>query len=38
MIPWSLIDMAQVPGGEGELRLKRRGDEFAITLGGNERA
>ena len=37
MIPWSLLDTAQVPGGEGgELRLKRRGDEFAITLGSNE--
>lgn len=37
MIPWSLIDTAQVPGGEGgELRLKQRGDEFAIMLGSNE--
>ena len=35
MIPWSLIDTAQVPGG-GELRLKRRGAEFAIMLGANE--
>ena len=35
MIPWSLIDTAQVPGG-GELRLKRRGAEFAIMLGQNE--
>jgi spermidine synthase len=37
MIPWSLIDTAVVPGGEGgELRLKQRGDEFAIMLGSNE--
>ena len=35
MIPWSLLDTAQVPGG-GELRLKRRGTEFSITLGQNE--
>ena len=25
MIPWSLIDTAQIPGGAGTLRLKRRG-------------
>ncbi len=35
MIPWTLIDTARVPGG-GELRLKRRGDEFSIMLGNNE--
>jgi spermidine synthase len=35
VIPWSLIDTAQVPGG-GELRLKQRGAEFAIMLGSNE--
>ena len=33
MIPWSLLDTAQVPGGGGELRLKRRGAEFSIMLG-----
>jgi spermidine synthase len=33
MIPWVLIDKAQVPGGEGELRLMRRGTEFLIKLG-----
>jgi spermidine synthase len=32
MIPWSLLDTAQVPGG-GELRLMRRGTEFSIMLG-----
>jgi spermidine synthase len=32
MIPWSLLDKAQVPGG-GELRLMRRGAEFSIMLG-----
>ena len=35
MIPWSLIDTAQVPGGS-ELRLMRRGPEFSIKLDGNE--
>lgn len=35
MIPWSLLDTAQVPGG-GELRLMRRGAEFSIKLGTNE--
>ena len=35
MIPWSLLDKAQVPGG-GELRLMRRGTEFSIKLGNNE--
>ena len=36
MIPWSLLDTAQVPGGGGELRLLRRGAEFSIRLGQNE--
>ena len=36
MIPWSLIDTVQVPGGDGELRLMRRGAEFAIMLGQNQ--
>jgi len=31
-----LIDTAPVPGGTGELRLMRRGSEFAIKLGQNE--
>lgn len=35
VIPWSLLDTAQVPGG-GELRLMRRGAEFSIRLGHNE--
>ena len=35
MIPWSLLDKAQVPGG-GELRLMRRGAEFSIKLGTQE--
>ena len=35
MVPWSLIDTAQVPGGS-ELRLMRRGAEFSIKLDGNE--
>ena len=36
MNPWSLLDTAQVPGGGGELRLMRRGDEFSIMLGANQ--
>ena len=36
MIPWSLLDTAQVPGGDGELRLMRRGAEFSIMLGNIE--
>jgi spermidine synthase len=35
MIPWVVLDTVQVPGG-GELRLKRRGAEFAIMLGSEE--
>jgi spermidine synthase len=35
MIPWTLLGTARVPGG-GELRLKRRGDEFSIMLGNNQ--
>ena len=33
MIPWSLLDTAQMPGGGGELRLMRRGTEFSIMSG-----
>ena len=36
MIPWIHIDTADIPGGEGTLRLKRRGAEFSIMLGDNE--
>ena len=36
MIPWSLLDTAQVTGGGDELRLLRRGAEFSIKLGNNE--
>jgi spermidine synthase len=35
LIPWVHLDSAKIPGG-GELRLKRRGDEFSIMLGTNE--
>ena len=35
MLPWILLDTAQIPGG-GALRLKRRGCEFSIMLGDNE--
>lgn len=36
MLPWIQIDAAAIPGDAGELRLKRRGDEFSIMLGSNE--
>jgi spermidine synthase len=36
MIPWVLLDTAQIPGDGGKLRLKRRGAEFSIMLGNNE--
>ena len=36
MIPWTHLDTAPIPGGEGALRLMRRGDEFSIMLGANE--
>ncbi len=34
MIPWVLLDSAQVPGNGGELRLYQRGDEFSIRIVG----
>lgn len=36
MIPWVLLDTARVPGSDTELRLMRRGTEYAIRLGQNE--
>jgi spermidine synthase len=36
MVPRVLIDTAEVPGGGGELRLIRRGEEYSIMLGANE--
>lgn len=33
MIPWVHLDTASVPGGEGELKLMWRGDEFSIMAG-----
>ena len=35
MIPWKLLDRAPVPGGEGELRLYQRGEEFSIRVTGH---
>src|SRR3954451_17151035 len=35
MMPWSVLDTVQVPGG-GQLRLKQRGAEFSIMLDQNE--
>jgi spermidine synthase len=34
LIPWTLLDVAAVPDGQGELRLMRRGEEFSIMLSG----
>ncbi len=36
MIPWILLDSAQVPGDAEILKLWRRGAEFSIRLGVNE--
>ena len=36
MIPWRQLDQAQVPGGEGELYLYARGEEFSIRVAGQE--
>jgi spermidine synthase len=36
MIPRLLLDTAPMPGGGGELRLFRRGDEFTIMIGAVE--
>jgi spermidine synthase len=36
LIPWTLLDTAEVPGDGGVLRLLRRGAEFSIRLGHNE--
>jgi len=35
MIPRMLLDTAPIPGGGGELRLIRRGDDYWIMLGAN---
>ena len=36
MIPWELLDTAEMPGDGGQLRLMRRGGEYAIRLGHTE--
>jgi spermidine synthase len=36
VIPWEFLDSAQVPGGDGELGLYRRGGEFSIRVAGRE--
>jgi spermidine synthase len=36
VIPWTQIDRAAIPGGEGELRLMRRDAEFSIMSGSIE--
>jgi spermidine synthase len=35
MIPWTLLDSAQVPGGESELRLYQRENDFSIRIAGH---
>jgi spermidine synthase len=34
MIPWTHLDIAQIPNDGGELKLSQRGDEFSIKLSG----
>src|SRR5262245_49777605 len=36
MIPWTLIDRAEIPGSSDTLRLMQRGSEFSIRLDHNE--
>ena len=36
MIPWEEIDRADVPGGEGEVILRKRGTEFSIRTATTE--
>ena len=36
MIPWQLLDRAQVPGENKDLRLYQRGEEFSIRVDGSE--
>jgi spermidine synthase len=36
LIPWTHLDTAAIPNGEGELRLMRRGAEFSIMSGAVE--
>src|SRR6185295_19762091 len=32
MLPWTLLDSAEVPGDGGTMRLHQRGDEFSIRV------
>jgi len=36
MIPWELLETAEMPGNGGQLRLMRRGMEYVIRLGQTE--
>ena len=36
MLPWELIERAEVPGGARPLELYRRGQEWSIRIGGQE--
>lgn len=33
MLPWVLLDSAEIPGEDGELRLYQRGTEFSMRVG-----
>jgi len=34
MIPWTVLDIADIPNNGGQLKLSRRGDEFSIHIVG----
>lgn len=36
MLPWTLLDTAEIPGDGGELRLHQRGSEYSIRVGAYE--
>ncbi len=36
MVPWELLDTARIPGGDGLLRLMRRGTDHVIRLDGTD--
>lgn len=36
MIPWELLDSAEIPGGSATMSLYARGNEFSIRLNGGE--
>lgn len=36
MIPWELLDTAELPDGGGQMTLHRRGDEYVIRIDGQD--